>query len=87
MYKTYKPHEIIRAFKLCIKKYQKEHKLLESKYYEKIVELLIREVRGEPIGFLKYFEDFLPNTSKDYFAFLYNTQNPIRNMIYYRHTE
>ena len=83
----YKTDEIIRAFKLCIKEYkeQQSHKIVECRYYEIIVSLLIREAKGEPIGLLKYFEDFLPSTCKDYFEFLYNTHNPVRNIIYWKY--
>jgi len=86
-YRTYKTHEIIREFKLCMKDLKKQHKLIEYKYYEYITELLIREAKGESVGLLKYFEDFLPTCSKDYFKFIYDTHNPVRNIVYWRYQQ
>ena len=80
-----KPHEIIRAFKLCIKEYKRDNKVCDQMYYEAILEQLLKEVRGEPNhGLMKYFEDYLPTTSKDYFEYLYHTHNPVRNIMHWK---
>ncbi len=81
-----KPDEIIRAFKLCIKEYKNKHQLVQFKYFQTITELLIREARGEPIGLLKYFEDYLPSKSPQYFDYLYHTSNPVRNIVYWKYS-
>ena len=84
MYKTNRPHEIIKAFSRCIKELEPYH-VVRKAYFKQIMDLLIREVRGEQgIGLMKYFEDFLPNTSKDYFEYIYHTHNPVRNIIHWR---
>ena len=74
-----KPNEIIRAFKLILK--NKRLQPLLRMHYERIVKLLIREVRGEDIGLMKYFEDGLPHCGNHYFEYLHHPYSPVRSIV------
>jgi hypothetical protein len=73
---------VLKAFKKIIKELPKDS--LQSRYYSLICEYLLLEAKhqdivnacGKPI--LYYFRYHLPNTSKEYFEFLYHVYSPVR---------